>query len=101
MARILVLYNPPADAAAFNKYYHETHIPLAKRIPGLRSYEISATPPRLMAGNPVYLVAALNFDSVADIDAAFASPEGQATAADLANFAQAGVTLLVFDTEAV
>ena len=54
-----------------------------------------------MAGNPVHLVAELTFDSLADIDAAFASPEGQATAADLANFAQAGVTILIFDTEAV
>jgi uncharacterized protein (TIGR02118 family) len=101
MARILVLYNPPADAAAFDKHYRETHIPLAKRIPGLRSYNISAAPPRVMAGTPAHLVAELTFDSLADIDAGFASPEGQATAADLANFAQAGVTILIFDTEAV
>ena len=30
---------------------------------------------------------------------ALASAEGQATAADLANFAQAGVELLVFDSK--
>ena len=101
MARILVLYNPPADAAPFDRYYRETHIPIAKRIPGLRSYHVSAAPPRVMAGSPVQLVAELTFDSMADVDAAFASPEGAATAADLANFAQAGVTLLVFETEAV
>ncbi len=101
MARILVLYNPPADAAAFDKYYRETHIPLAKRIPGLRSANVSVAPPRVMAGNPAHLVAELIFDSMADIEAAFASHEGQATVADLANFAQAGVTVLVLDTEAV
>lgn len=101
MAKILVLYNPPADVAAFDKYYRETHIPLARRIPGLRSCNISSAAPGVIAGNPVHLVAELNFDSLADIQAALASPEGQATAADLANFAQAGVTILRFDTEAV
>jgi uncharacterized protein (TIGR02118 family) len=101
MARILALYNPPADPAAFDKYYRETHIPIAKRIPGLRSCDISTAPPRVATGNPIYLVGQLTFDSLADIDAAFASPEGKATVDDLANFAHAGVTVLVFDTEAV
>ncbi len=29
MAQILVLYNTPADAAAFDRCYRETHIPIA------------------------------------------------------------------------
>jgi uncharacterized protein (TIGR02118 family) len=101
MPQILVLYNPPDDAAAFDKYYHETHIPLAKRMPGLRSYVISTAPPRALAGNPIHLVAQLTFDSMADLNAALASQEGQATAADLGNFAHAGVTLLILETAAV
>jgi len=101
MAQILVLYNTPADPAAFDKYYHETHIPIAKRIPGLRSYRISTAPPRVLAGSSAHLVAELTFDSMAAIDAALASPEGQATAADLPNFAQAGVSLLIMETVGV
>ena len=101
MAQLLVLYNTPADPAAFDAYYRNTHIPIAKRIPGLRSYAVSTTPPRALAGNPVHLVAELNFDSLAAIDAALGSPEGQAAAADLANFAHSGASLLIFDTEAV
>ncbi len=101
MAELLVLYNPPGDAAAFDRYYRETHISLAKRVPGMRSYDISVAPPQVVAGNPVHLVARLKFDSLAHIEAAFASPEGQATAADLKNFAEAGVTILIFDTEEV
>ena len=38
---------------------------------------------------------------MAAIQAAPASPEGVATSADLDNFAQAGVELLMFDTRAV
>jgi uncharacterized protein (TIGR02118 family) len=49
--------------------------------------------------SPYHLVALLEFDSLDAIKSALASPEGQATAADLANFAQAGVDLLMFDTK--
>jgi uncharacterized protein (TIGR02118 family) len=48
-----------------------------------------------------YLIAELEFGSMAELQTAMASQEGQAAAADVANFAQAGVTLLVFDTKAV
>jgi uncharacterized protein (TIGR02118 family) len=101
MAQVLVLYNTPADTAAFDRYYHETHIPIAKKVPGLRSYVISSSPVQAMTGTAPYLVAELSFDSMADISAALMSAEGQATAADLGNFATAGATLLVFDTKAV
>ena len=47
------------------------------------------------------MVAELEFANIAAVDAALASPEGQATAADLANFAQAGVSIMIFDTENV
>jgi len=101
MAQALVLYNTPADPAAFDRYYHETHISLAKKIPGLRSYVISNGPVQALAGSAPYLVAILSFDSMADISAALASPEGQATAADLSNFASGGATLLIYDSKAV
>ena len=49
----------------------------------------------------VYLVAVLEFDSMAAIGAAMASPQGQATAADLANFAGAGVDVMMGETRLV
>jgi uncharacterized protein (TIGR02118 family) len=102
MATIMVLYSKPADAAAFDSYYFSRHVPLAKKIPGLRRYEVSQGPVATPEGaSPYHLVALLTFDSMAAIGAAFASPEGQATAADLANFAQAGVQLLMCDTRTV
>ncbi len=102
MATVAALYRKPADAAAFDAYYHGTHVPLAKTLPGLRRYRVSTGPIASMAGEaPLYLVALLDFDSMAAVQAALASPEGAATAADLANFAQAGVDLLMFDTREV
>lgn len=102
MATLLALYNKPADAAAFDRYYFTTHIPLAKRIAGLRGYQVSDGPLSTPQGeSPYHLAALLSFDSVAAIQQAMASPEGQATAADLGNFAQAGVELLIFETKTV
>lgn len=102
MALVLALYKKPADAAAFDAYYHGTHVPLAKTIPGLRRYEINSSPIATPAGeSALHLAAVLHFDSMAAIQTALTSPQGQATAADLGNFAQAGVDLLFFDTREI
>lgn len=102
MASLIALYKKPADAAAFDAYYRTTHVPLAKTVPGLRGYTISQGPIATPAGEaPLHLVAILEFDSMAAIQAALTSPQGAATAADLGNFAQAGVDLLMFDTQQV
>ena len=102
MARLLVLYNQPADPAAFDRYYTEIHIPLARKIPGLRSYSVSSGGVAMIAGGPqTHLIAELDFDTMADLQSAMASAEGQAAAADVGNFADGGVTILAFDTKSV
>jgi uncharacterized protein (TIGR02118 family) len=102
MARIVALYRRPVDAQVFDRYYYETHVPLAKRIPGLRRYEVSAGPVLTPVGpSPYHLVATLEFGSIEALQVALTSPAGQATAADLANFASAGAELLVFATSEV
>ena len=101
MAQLLVLYGTPTDPAAFERHYHRTHIPLAQNIPGLRKYAISQGPVHALAGTAPHLVATLDFDSLADIQAALATPEGQAAAGDLPNFASGGVTLLTYDNTTV
>jgi uncharacterized protein (TIGR02118 family) len=102
MARLVLLYSKPADAAAFDAYYFDKHVPLAKTLPGLRSYEVSAGPVGTPQGpSALHLIATLTFDSMAAIGAAFASKEGQATVADVANFGQAGVQILMSETRQV
>ena len=98
MPQVLVLYNTPVDAAAFDHYYQATHIPIAKKIPGLQSYTISNGPVQALVGGPApHLLATLTFDSMVDLSAGLMSAEGQAAAADVANFATGGATLLIFD----
>lgn len=98
MAKLLVMYHIPADPAAFDAYYGRTHVPLAKKLPGLRSYTISKGPIASPGGtSPYHLIAELTFDSIGAIEAALGSPEGQAAVADLPNFASAGVTISMYE----
>jgi uncharacterized protein (TIGR02118 family) len=102
MATAIALYNTPDDVEAFDSYYTATHVPLAKKMAGLRSYRINLGPVMTPAGPaPYHLAAVLSFDSMADLQAALASTEGQAVISDLANFATAGVTVLMFDDHKV
>lgn len=100
MAKLVALYKTPKDPAAFDRYYFATHAPLAKKLPGLRKYDVSdggAYGPE--GASPYHLVATLSFDTLADIKAALGSSTGQTVAADLGNFADGGVELILFDTK--
>jgi uncharacterized protein (TIGR02118 family) len=100
MAKIIAMYKTPTDSAAFDQYYFGSHVKLAKTVPGLKSYEVTRGPVATPTGPaPFHLVAILTFDSMAAIQAALASAEGQATVADLGNFATGGVEILMADSQ--
>ena len=102
VAKLFAIYQQPTDPAAFDDHYFNMHVPLAKKIPGLKGYEVTRGDVMGATGkHGVYLVAILEFASMEAIGVAMASPEGQATAADLANFAGAGVDLLMAETKLV
>jgi uncharacterized protein (TIGR02118 family) len=102
MAKLVALYKKPADAAAFDAYYFGTHVPIAKKVPGLRRYEVSTGPVAAQQGDsPYHLVAILSFDSMETLQRGVGSPQGQAAAGDLTNFAQAGIDLLIFESKDV
>jgi uncharacterized protein (TIGR02118 family) len=94
--KFVALYGPPADAAAFERHYTETHVPLAHQLPGLQRVEttlIVSTAQGEVA--PYYRMAELWFADIGQLQAAATSAEGQALAADVANFATGGFTVLV------
>jgi uncharacterized protein (TIGR02118 family) len=100
-ARFLAFYETPADPKEFDRHYREVHIPLGCRLPGLRRYLVSRDVAAVRgAGAPCYLVAELDWDTMEELRAAFASPEGQATAADAARLAElAPVRSMIFTVE--
>ena len=99
---MVVVYKPPKDPAAFDRHYFDKHVALAKKIPGLKKYEVSNGPIASPAGpSAIHLVAILHFDDTAAIQRAFASPEWQTAVADVQTFATGGVDLFFFDSREV
>ncbi len=100
MHKLLVLYNEPKDPAHFRKYYVETHVPLASKLPGLKAshYTFDAKP--LGPGkSPYFCIFEADFASEAALMDALKSKEGQAVAGDVPNYATGGVTMLHFATK--
>lgn len=101
-ARLAVLWGTPSDPAEFDRHYREVHVPLAKKLPGLRRYTLSRNVSDLRGGEPYYLIAELDFDDLASLQSSFQSPEGEATAADAAKLAaDATVRIMAYELEDV
>jgi uncharacterized protein (TIGR02118 family) len=77
-------YEKPDDPETCDRQYREVHIPLGRRLPGLRRYTVARDATAVRGGVPYYLIAELVWETMDDLRAAFASPEGRATAADAA-----------------
>ena len=96
MIKLTVLYGHPTDSTAFEAYYANTHLPLVAKMTGFEKVEytkfISAPD-----GSPTdyFRMAEFWFNSPEALQTTMGSAEGQATAADLANFATGGVKLLI------
>jgi uncharacterized protein (TIGR02118 family) len=103
VVRFLVLYQRPRDVAAFDRHYHEVHVPLARQLPGLRSYTVSRNSTAVRGSQPYYLVAELDWDDMASLQRDFASPLGQEAARDADALADLcpGMHSMVFELEAV
>jgi uncharacterized protein (TIGR02118 family) len=96
MLKATVLYGHPTDVDAFEKYYAETHTPLALKMKGVDKMELTKFVSAPDGGKPAYYrMAELYFAGPAEMQQSMGSPEGQATAADLANFATGGVTMII------
>jgi uncharacterized protein (TIGR02118 family) len=92
---LTVCYGHPADPAAFDAYYTSTHVPLVEKIPGMTSFTHRHCASPDGSQPPYFLIAELSFPSQEAMGASLASPEAQATTADVPNFATGGVTIFV------
>jgi uncharacterized protein (TIGR02118 family) len=87
----MVLYTKPSDPESFDQHYLDIHIPLVSAIPGLQRAETGRIDAALDGGEqPYYRIAELYFADQAALQAAFASDEGRATAADYQQIAPPG-----------
>jgi len=100
MVKLIVLYGHPKDAAAFEEYYSETHLPIASKIPGVIKVELTkfiGTPDGGKSSQ--YRMAELYFNSIEELKKQMVSPEGQAAVNDIPNFATGGVDVMIGDLQ--
>ena len=98
MIRLMVMYGHPKDPAAFDRYYQEVHLPIARKIKGFTRWtvgRVTGTPDGKPA--PYYYFADLFAESRQAMEAILASPEGQAAVKDVPNFATGGVSFVYSD----
>ncbi len=101
MVKMIALYKPPVDPKAFDEHYFTKHKPLAEKIPGLKDFKISK-----VFGGPngkeFYMLVELCFENRDAFKSGMRSPESQAAAADIPNFAPGLVSIFfVEETAAV
>ena len=103
--KVILLLPRRADMSpeAFGQHLRETHLPLVTKLPGLRRLVVNWVLPDPNQPPPASDAVAEDwFDDVAAMGAAFASPEGQAVAADVPNFLDLSrFALLVVEEEDV
>jgi len=101
-AIVTVLYNTPKNAAAFEKYYKETHVPLvlAKQGEiGFKRADLTKFDATLDGKKPTfYRQAELYFDSMDDLQKGVATPGFKKVADDLGKFASGGLIGMVATT---
>lgn len=90
MMKVTVLYEHPDDAGAFEDYYANTHLPIAGKMKGLAKIELTKFVDGPDGKPAFYRMAELYFDTPEQMQTTLASPEFQATAGDLPNFATGG-----------
>ena len=101
-ARFLVLWGAPQDPDFFERHYREIHVPLVKKLPGVRRYTFSRNTVPVRGGDPYYRIAEVDFDDITALRQAFATPEGRAAASDvntLSSTAGAQVWSMIYELE--
>ena len=104
MPKLIVLYPPPADVATFEHRYSSEHAPMVvEKVPGLKKFlaaKVLGTP---AGAAPYQRVAELYFDSIESLQAAMASPGGEATVAHAMEISTGGppVVLIAEDDKPV
>lgn len=83
--KLLVVYDQPINKEGFDGHYFGTHIPLAEKLPSIKSVQANRVLGVQNSELNPYLVVQLEFENVEDLNQNLASPQGQELSADLNN----------------
>ncbi|AUR01686.1 MULTISPECIES: EthD family reductase [Roseobacteraceae] len=93
---LCVHYPTPDDPAQFRDHYETRHLPLAERLPGLRSWDLAWPQPLGPDTGAPFCVFRGYFDSAEAMQKALMSEEGTEVAKDVPNYSPKGATMYHF-----
>jgi len=99
--KMVVLYPPPKDEAAFEKVYLEEHIPMAVAKLGGKTKMVASKIRSAPSGGraPFHRMAEIHFPSIRALEACLASPGGQETAAHAVEISSGGPPIFMIAEE--
>lgn len=96
---LTVIYPRPDEPEKFKAYYAATHVPLARKLPGLKSCSYAYPEPLGPAGNVPFCIFQAWFDDADAMGRALQSEIGAEVAADVQNYSPKGATLFHYGAE--
>lgn len=99
MAKVIVLFGKPKDPELFDKEYWNDHVPMVKKMPGVRKYTVNkvVSAPR---GEPAYYqIVELEFDNMDNLKKALDSPAGREAGRHSVKIATGGITFMYAESK--
>lgn len=99
MASILVLFGKPQNPQEFDELYWKEHVPMARKMPGLKKYTVHkvVSPP---GREPAfYQVVEMEFDTMDQLKKATKSQESQESTRHASKIATGGMTFLYTESK--
>lgn len=90
---LIALYQQPDDPSAFDEAYFNTHVPLIKKVPGLKDITVTRFT-RTIMGDGLYMMAVMHFEDEDSLKTAMKSPEMGEAGKNLNSFAPGLATLM-------
>ena len=90
---LIALYQQPENPSAFDEAYFNTHVPLIKKVPGLKDITITRFT-RTIMGDGLYMMAVMHFEDEDYLKTAMKSPEMGEAGKNLNSFASGLATLM-------
>ena len=100
MVKLTVLYGHPDDPDAFEEYYADTHMPLVDKMPTLRGTRRPGSSLHQTVASHTTTASSRVTSRTSMSCRVAGTPEGQAAAEDIPNFATGGATLLICEIDA-
>jgi uncharacterized protein (TIGR02118 family) len=98
-AKILVLFGKPTDPVLFDKQYWEEHVPMARKMPGLKKFTVNRVVPPPGREAPYYQVVEMEFENMEALKKATKSPQSQESTQHASKMATGGMTFLYVESK--